>query len=273
VARPADERLAVERISRDEMSRGAETILLLRSGPYIEFDLDDILRFHRASFAALTIVRDCNGDLPFWVLSADRVARDGSSGDAIFGAATSSYLLNGYANRLANPSQLRQLVRDGFERRCRFMPRGGEMKPGIWIGNGARIDRDARLTEPVFIGRNARVRSSAVVAQFSHVEYGSVVESGSIVAHSSVFARTRIGKGLDVVNSVVDGGRLASLKRNVVVEVNDPSIFARLDPWRLLRLSYKPHHQPVFGGEAEEITAPSSFNLAAVPVPRSSAKE
>jgi hypothetical protein len=267
VQSPSDEEAAVDRISREEARRGIKTILLVGVGPYFEFDLADILRFHHAQGAGSTLICDGDGGLPFWIFGAGDRARTG-----IFGrsdGAAQTYLLNGYTNRLTDPVQLRCLITDAFEGRCGLRPRGRELSPGIWVGYGARIHRDAELIPPVYVGTKARLDASAVVAQFSNVECRSVIGYGSMVERSSVFACTHVGRGLDVFDAVVDGGKLLSLNRNVAVEINDPTILAKIEPWRLGRFSRKPSRRVAFAGEA--VAAPPL--PAPVPVYVGSSKE
>ena len=268
LASPADEAAAVDRISREEARRGIKTLLLVGVGPYFEFEPAEILRFHRAQRAVSTVVCDGDGALPFWVFSAGDASRT-----ALFGgsdSAAASFPLNGYTNRLADPAQLRRLITDAFEGRSGLVPRGRQVQPGIWLGDGARIHRDAQLIAPVFIGSKARLHASAVVSQFSHVECRSVVGYGSVVERSSVFPYTHVGRGLEVVNAVVDGGKLLSLHRNVAVEINDATILSKIEPWRLVRFSRRPSRRRAVAGE---VMARPNLTPTPVPVYVGSAKE
>ena len=261
----SDEASVIEGLSRKEAGRGAETILLIGLGPYAEFDPTDILRFHRASGARATVVSDQNGVLPFWVFRAGDPARP-----ADFNGGAATYSLNGYSNPLADPSQLRGLITDAFEGRCALRPRGREVERGIWVGEGARIHRAAQLIAPVYIGMKARLHASAVVGQYSNVECASVVGCGSLVERSSIFERTHLGKGLDVFDAVIDGSRLASLPRNLAFEINDPTILAKIEPWRLVRFSRRPGRRAAAG---EVVSVTPALNPAPVPVYVDSRKE
>ena len=268
LASPADEAEAVDRISHEEARRGIKTLLLVGVGPYVEFELAEILHFHHTQRAVSTVVCDREGALPFWVFSAGDASRS-----ALFGgsdSAAASFPLNGYTNRLADPAQLRRLIADAFEGRCGFGPRGRQIQSGIWLGEGARIHRDAQLIAPVYIGTKARLHASAVVAQFSHVECRSVVGYGSVVERSSVFPYTHVGRGLEVFNALVDGGKLLSLHRNVAVEVNDATILSKIEPWRLMRFSRRPGRGAATAGE---VMGRPNLTPAPVPVYVGSSKE
>jgi NDP-sugar pyrophosphorylase family protein len=273
IAARADEASVVERIRRLEAATGATTILLMEVGPYIEFDVGDVLRFHCAQKTTSTILCDREGTLPFSVLSAaHRISADVFFASASDGEAA-HYVVNGYSNRLSNLNQLRRLITDAFDGRCGFLPRARELYPGVWVGDGARIHRDAQVIPPVYIGSKARLHASAVVSQFSNIEPDSVVGCASKVEHSSVFACTHVGKGLDIFNAIVDGGRVASLHRDVAIEINDPTILSKIEPWRLVRFSRKSAQGARFAAEASKMIAAPSVSPAAVPVYVDSAKE
>jgi carbonic anhydrase/acetyltransferase-like protein (isoleucine patch superfamily) len=273
IAARADQVSAVDRIRHLEAARGATTILLMEVGPYIEFDVGDVLQFHSSQKKPSTILCDHEGTIPFSVLSAaHRISAEvffaaASDGDA------SHYVVNGYSNRLSNLNQLRCLIADAFDGRCGFLPRARELYPGVWVGNGARIHRDAQVIPPVYIGSKARLHASALVSQFSNIERDSVVGCGSKVEHSSVFACTHIGKGLEIFNAIVDGGRVASLQRDVAIEINDPTILSKIEPWRLVRFSRKSAPGARFATEGSKMVAVPSVSPAAVPVYVDSAKE
>jgi hypothetical protein len=129
-----------------------------------------------------------------------------------------------YVNQLRHWHDLRQLATDALYRRCKLQPVGTEVRPGIWLGAGARVERGARLVAPVYVGRRGRVLSGAVVTRGTSIEQHSRVDCGSIVENASIQPYTEIGPGLDVSHSVVSESRLFHLKRNVAVELIDPKL-------------------------------------------------
>src|SRR5579872_797601 len=71
--RPADDtwRAAEEAFSA-YAEEGVENVLLLRLGPYAEFDLSDLLHFHRSRRQNATLIFDRNGPLDAAVVQAVR---------------------------------------------------------------------------------------------------------------------------------------------------------------------------------------------------------
>jgi NDP-sugar pyrophosphorylase family protein len=169
----------------------------------------------------------------------------------------SAYLTSGYVNRLNDARDLRRLAVDAFLGRCAIRPRGREIKPGVWIDDGARVHRSARIVAPAYIGRGTRVRASALITRCSNVERRCLVDYGTAIEDSSMLPYTYVGRGLDLAHSVCDGSRLVNLARNVAVTVEDAKIIGRTVSGRLW-LGY--------ADKRAEAVRPSTAEVELVPV-------
>jgi hypothetical protein len=207
---------------------GADLVLILRTGPYVEMDLDRLIQIHLDQNSRVTAVTDSGRELlGAFLLSATR------RNDAAFllrhdlAECRSPYLeyaTGGYVNRLASAADLRRLAVDAFCGRAAIRPVGTEIKPGVWAAASARIHRGARLLAPAFIGEHARVRASAVITRCSTLEHHTEVDCGTIVEDTSILPYTSVGAGLDVAHSVVGLRKVHHLRRMVEVEVSDPRL-------------------------------------------------
>jgi NDP-sugar pyrophosphorylase family protein len=103
-------------------------------------------------------------------------------------------------------------------------PSGVELKPGIWVDEGAEIHRKARIVAPAYIGRDSKVMEDTLITRCSNIERGCCVDYGTVVENSSLLANTHVGIWLDVCHAVVSGNKLMSLGRNVTLEITDRSI-------------------------------------------------
>jgi hypothetical protein len=205
--------------------KGFEKVLLIRLGAYAEVDCADLLKFHSESGAGVTRVCDASGPLDFWVLDSAPARRSRLNLDSHWEInPPSDYLTRGYVNRLEDARDLRRLVADAFQGRCAIRPRGREIKPGVWIDDGARIHRSARIVAPAYIGRGTRVRAAALVTRFTNLERRCLVDYGTAIEDSSVLPYTHVGRGLDLVHAVVEGSRLVNLSHNVAVTIRDASL-------------------------------------------------
>ena len=235
----ADDRLAhdhwagVKRALLKDVQRGIDTVLIARVGAYVEADLPDALRFHRAKAQAVTPFHDVYGSLSYWIVDAARVLSTSEEfppdEDRIINA-PQPYQVQGYVNRLADPRDFRRLAVDAFLGRCSIAPGGREVKPGVWVDEGARLHKTARLVAPCYVGSNARVQAGAVITRCSNLERNCNVGEGSLVSDASLFPHTMIGRGLDVSTALVAGHDFIDLGRNVALRIEDPNLISNVPP-------------------------------------------
>lgn len=221
---------AAERTLRKQAQRGIRTVLLAELGAYAEFNLAAALEFHQAQGQAVTPLCDSEGPLGYWLVETAWIAsrpdfRLPFAGNEMLGR-LAPYLVKEPVNRMANARDLRRLVVDAFLGRCSITPPGREIKPGVWIDEGVRLHRTARLVAPAYLGRNAAVQPAAVITRFSNLERHCQVGEGSVVAHASVLPHTVIGRGLDVSAAVVEGCEFADLRRNITLRIPDPNLLS-----------------------------------------------
>jgi len=218
---------------------GAEAVLLIRLGAYVELDYKDFLGLHLDRQARITAAIDGTGvpldiyalnpaspaDATFLFQHQLRQFRDGCD----------FYSFTGYINRLSSPNHLRQLAIEGLMRRIQIEPEGEQIKPGVWVGRGAQIHKRARILSPAFIGAGSRVRAAAVITRCSALEHHTVVDCGTVVENVSTLPYTYLGAGLDVTHSVVGHNKLFNLKRGIEVEFSDPRLISEVTSHAPLR--------------------------------------
>ncbi len=219
---------AAQRVFAEKAQDGSDVIIAIRLGPYAELDYEQLLQFHLDQNSRVTAVTDGAGELlGTFVISASR------RNDAAyllrhrlkeFRTPLVRYPFAGYVNRLAGAADFRRLAVDAFCGRVQITPQGRQVRPGIWIAEGARVHRGARILAPAFIGEHAKLRASAVVTRCGVLEHHTEVDCGTVVEDSTVLPYTVVGAGLDVSHSVVGFGRIAHLHRQVEVEVEDPKL-------------------------------------------------
>ena len=208
---------------------GAEMVIVLRLGDYVEVDPDRLLQYHLDERNHTTQVASSDGPLDFFVLCGSR------RNDARFllrnkltkmRVQTQPYRTDAYVNRLQNVMDLRQLALDSLLRKTSIEPQGRQVRPGIWIGEGAKIDRNVRLVAPCYIGPWARVRTGSLITRGSSLEHHSIVERGTVVEGSTLLPLSCVGAGLDLVHSVVGCRQMASVKHSAQLEIQDPSLLS-----------------------------------------------
>jgi NDP-sugar pyrophosphorylase family protein len=123
---------------------------------------------------------------------------------------------------------MRQLICDALAGRCQFRPQGFEVKPGVWMGQGAQVERSARIVAPAFIGRNSKIAEQCLITRGTNVESNSHVDYGTVIEDSSILSNTYVGIGLDLSHSIVDGDNLLNLQHGVTLKIGDPVVLRHM---------------------------------------------
>jgi hypothetical protein len=226
---------AAQRKVTEQRAKGIETVVMIGLGAYMELNVAEALEFHRTEGTPLTQLEDSQGTLDCWIVDSNwfSTAATGCTLPFRYGEFPGLPVpcrMRGYVNRLSEARDLRQLVLDAFLSRCEIKPRGREVRPGIWIDEGARVHKSSRLVAPVYLGRSTKVGPSAVITRFSNLERQCQVGAGTVVDATSVLPYTALGGGLDVSHAVVDGNKFLGLDRNITLQIDDPNLIRDTAP-------------------------------------------
>jgi hypothetical protein len=219
---------AAEREFQRCAENGAELVVVMRLGAYVEVDFEEMIQHHLDRRSCVTQAVDAeNKALDLFVLSASArmdAAEVFQSRLQHLRRESEPFHVKGYVNRLQKPADLRQLAVDGLLARNSVAPRGKEVKPGIWFGPSARVHRKARIVAPAYIGAGSKIRASALITRGTVVEQHAEVDCGTVVENTTILPFTCLGAGLDAMHCVVGFRRVAHLARNVEVEVHDEKL-------------------------------------------------
>jgi NDP-sugar pyrophosphorylase family protein len=225
---PEDLWRVAEQHFNDFAQKGAELVLIARLGAFLDMDYEEFVQFHLDRGARVSVVTDEESySYDCFLVSASRrndAAHLLRSELRSTRSDCQEFVFRGYTNRLRNAGDLRSLAMAAFAGDCSIRPSGEEIKPGVWACNTASIHRRARLLAPSFIGRHVKVRASAVLTRGSVIEHHAVIDCGTVVENSSVLPHSYVGAGLDVTQSVVGFRQIASVLRNVSVEIHDDKL-------------------------------------------------
>jgi hypothetical protein len=192
---------------------------------YVETDLLDLLCFHQESKQVVTPTLSSEGPLPLWVVDCFAASQSPLANCLQHSEqASSRYFVREYASCLEGPRDLRRFAADILTRRCQTHPSGQQVRPGVWIDQGADVHRRARIVAPAYIGCDSRIKADALITRLSNVERDCLIESGTVIEDSSILDNTSVGICLDVCHSVASGNRLLNLERDVVVEILDSRV-------------------------------------------------
>ena len=222
---------AAENAFGDLVQGGAEIVVLVRLAAYAEIDFEKFIQFHLDRRCRVSRVAHATAALQIFCLSASRRNDAASlfrSGLTRCRSECDSVLDEGYVNPLSDARDLRQLAIDVLTLKTQSRPAGREVRPGIWMGNGARVEKGARVLAPAFVGDSALVRDSAVITRCTAIEHHAQIDCGTIVENCTVLPYARLGAGLDLAHSVAGFGQIVNLRRGAAVEVVDPQILGQV---------------------------------------------
>ncbi|HXZ79875.1 MAG TPA: hypothetical protein VEG30_08100 [Terriglobales bacterium] len=201
---------------------GIEFVVLFLVNAYVEFDLQEWLEFRRERQSAVTGVCDQHGGLPMVLLDARQTREKAISSK--FSNSPELFPVTGYVKRLANACALRELARDALQGRCELQPQGDEVREGIWIARGARIDPRARLLSPAYVGSNTKLRADVLLTRSAAVERNCEIDFGTSIEDASVLPGTYLGVGLSVAHAVVAGRLFMQVDRQLEMQIDDPAL-------------------------------------------------
>jgi len=211
----------------DMAQGGAELVVLVRLGAYAEIDFEKVVQAHLDRGSRVSQVSHEGQKLDVFCISASRRNDAASLFRSQLSRCRSECPLiedAGYVNALADPRDLRQFAIDILTHNTETCPAGEEIRPGVWMGRKAILEKGARVLAPAYIGAYARIRTGAVVTRCSVVEHHAQVDCGSVVENSSVLPYSYVGAGLDLAHSVAGMRQVANLRRDVMVEIPDPKL-------------------------------------------------
>jgi len=206
-----------------------DCVLIMRIGAYVEFDLGDAVRFFGEHSDNVVRGFDDEGPLDLWMIRPEVIDNANLFSRLQLGKST-YYPVRGYINRLRHPRDLRRLVVDSFNSRCRLRPQGSEVRHGIWMCDGAQVEKSARIVSPSFIGRDVTISEQCLVTRYSNIERDSYVDYGTVVEDTTILPNSYVGIGLDLAHSVVDGRSLVNLHHGVMLKIGDPVVMRQNKP-------------------------------------------
>ena len=110
------------------------------------------------------------------------------------GAKLGGYVIDAYWTDIGNLEQYQQANYDALERKVAIAYPGSEVRPGVWAGEGTRIDPEAQLEPPIVLGRDVRVAAGARIVGPTAIGDRSFVERGATISRSVCWEDVYVGE-------------------------------------------------------------------------------
>jgi hypothetical protein len=103
-----------------------------------------------------------------------------------------------------------------------------EIRPGIWVGLRAEIDRTAQLMAPCWIGDHVRIGRHVHIGPGAMIDDRVVIDDAARVTESVIGPDTYVGKFVSVERSLAQGAQLINWQMSSVVTVPDAFLLGSL---------------------------------------------
>jgi len=126
------------------------------------------------------------------------------------------YVADGYWCDVGTIEAYQRAHQDVLDRRVDVEIAGFEIADGVWMGDGAIVDPDAKIEGPVVLGEHAKVEAGAHIREFTVLGNNSVVKSGAFLHRTIVHDNAYIAEGANIRGAVL--GRNADVRRGARLE-------------------------------------------------------
>lgn len=116
------------------------------------------------------------------------------------------HVSTGYWCDVGNLEQYQQAHIDFLRGKVSLNLMEKEFEPGIWLGEGAVIEKGSRIEAPVVIGAGCRLRKGAVVKDFSVLGQNTLVEGDASIKRSVTWKGCYLGRKVELRGAVLCGG-------------------------------------------------------------------
>ena len=137
------------------------------------------------------------------------------------GAPVYGHVAEGYWEDIGSLDSYVRAQGDVLHRRVDVEIDGFEVAPRVWVGEGADIDPEAKLTGPLCIGRHVKVEAGVQLRPLTVLGDNVVVKGGAVleraVVHDNVFVGPQVGLRGCVIGKNTDVMRAARIEEGAVV--------------------------------------------------------
>lgn len=159
-----------------------ETVILLWEGSFVEVDWERALEIHRRGEHPRTAILAPGGE-PVGYLLEPEASLEGPSQQVQALA----------AGELRTPLGYWTLHRDAIAGRIPLPIPGHEVRPGIWVEEGAKLDPKATLEGMVWVGKGTRIGPECRIVD-SFLEGKGILKRGARIKGCCLLGKTLVGK-------------------------------------------------------------------------------
>ena len=120
------------------------------------------------------------------------------------------YVMDEYWTDVGNLTEYRNGIRDALDGKIKICIPGEQIKPGIWVGKGAKIEKNVQLKAPAVIGCNCFIGRNALIGEYTTIADNCRILSGAKIKNSILWSNVEVSKNVDLDNCIIGCGAKVS---------------------------------------------------------------
>ena len=125
------------------------------------------------------------------------------------------YVASGYWCDIGDIDHYAAAHRDMFNGKVLQEMVGAQRAPGVWIGEGTKIDPTATLEAPLMIGRNCRIGAHSYVSSYTCIGDNCIIEEDVSLHRDIIFNNVFFGRKSNSTGAII--GRQSTIKPGVTL--------------------------------------------------------
>lgn len=113
------------------------------------------------------------------------------------------FVMDGYWTDVGNLKEYRQGQRAALDGKIKLNIPGEEIKKGIYVSAGAKIDKTSKLISPCVIGRDCVIEKNSVVGPYTVIAAKCRISSGASISNSILWGRVEVAKNVKLDNCII----------------------------------------------------------------------
>jgi len=116
---------------------------------------------------------------------------------------------------VGNLIEYRRAQRDMLDNKVGFSLPGRQIKPGVWVDQGARIAAGVKLSAPCVIGRDVRIDRGAKIGAYTVIGHRSRIGARAQLSHCTLWNGVEVDGRVRLAHCII--GHKARVKENISV--------------------------------------------------------
>jgi mannose-1-phosphate guanylyltransferase / phosphomannomutase len=125
------------------------------------------------------------------------------------------YPISQYWCDVGNLGEYRRAQHDALEGIVGIQLPGQQIRPGVWVDQGAVLERDVQLEGPCLIGRDCHIGKGATIGAYTVMGRGCRIGAGAVLHNSILWDHVRVGPEVKLENCIF--GHNARVTENISV--------------------------------------------------------